>query len=360
MPHFDARFASDVATALTRVRSDTHGAVVTVVEDVAEGGSGPLSNVPFTAKDVIETAGLRSTAASRALEDHVPANDALAVARMRSAGAVLVGKTNCSELALSAWTGNPLFPETDNPLYPGRSPGGSSGGCAAAIAAGLVPISLGTDYGGSIRYPAICCGVVGLRPTAGRVPAGGQLPIPDPDSPRARFSLLGPLGRTVADVTAAFAVLADDARPAAPATLVHTPNSPPAWLREAAEVFSALRNLDTYDDLRPIASDLGAPLQRLIADAPIRADPARRRKLDGRRERLLEAALADLEGDLVLALPVTDAPIPPPAGRAPDPESLWPARAISLLGLPALALGQAQLVGPPGADEVLLATAASL
>src|SRR5439155_13391263 len=103
-----------------------------------------------------------------------------AIKLLRRAGAVLVGKTNCSELALTPWTGNALFAETRHPSRPGRSPGGSSGGCAAAIAAGLVPVSLGTDYGGSIRLPAAACGIVGVRPPARRGPAGSQLPPPPP------------------------------------------------------------------------------------------------------------------------------------------------------------------------------------
>src|SRR4029077_16121386 len=121
--------------------------------------------------------------------------------------AVLVGKTNCSELALSAWTGNPLFGETRHPQLPGRSPGGSSGGCGGASAGGLVTVSLGTDYGGSVRFPAACCGVVGVRPTPGRIESTGQLPEPPCDSPRPRFSLVGLLGRRVEDVADVFTVL---------------------------------------------------------------------------------------------------------------------------------------------------------
>lgn len=380
---------SAVGDAIARIESDTSGAVVTLSPhalDDAErvdgmDGDGALHGVPFTVKDVIATTGLRTTAACQALADHVPASDAPAVARMRVAGAVLVGKTNCSELALSAWTGNPLFPETRNPHRDGCSPGGSSGGCAAAVAAGLVPISLGTDYGGSIRFPAACCGVVGLRPTPGRIPSDGQLPTPDPNSPRGRFSLIGPLARAARDLRAAFEALADEVRPAEPARRaialadaaahpamrhaaqaladlgVGVRQASMPWLRGAADTFSAVRNLDTYDDLRPIAEQLGPALQRLIAAAPTSTDPAARRDLDDKGAKLLEQALVDLHDGAILVLPIADDPIPPAAGRAPDLETLWPARAITLLGLPAVAIGGIQLVGAPDDDEAVLATA---
>jgi amidase len=382
---------ANVADALARIRSDRSGAVVTVSADAlrdaervdqAHEDAGALAGIPFTVKDVIATAGLRTTAASRALADHVPEHDAPAVARLRSAGAVLVGKTNCSELALSAWTGNPLFSETRNPRHAGRSAGGSSGGCAAAVAGGLVPISLGTDYGGSIRFPACCCEVIGLRPTPGRIPSAGQLPTPDHSSPRARFSLIGPLGRTVGDVSAAFEALADDVRrPDAARRAVALIDGPSQaavelvtdlfghmgvevgrerlpWLRAAADTFAALRALDTFADLRSLADALGTPLKELIAAAPRRSQPAERVALERRATQLVDEALGDLSPQTVLVLPVADGPIPPPAGRPVDLERLWPARAISLLGFPAVAIGGVQLVGAPTCDETVLAAAA--
>jgi amidase len=348
----------------------------------ADDNAGALAGVAFTVKDVIATAGLRTTAASCALADHVPEDDAPAVARLRSAGAVLVGKTNCSELALSAWTGNPLFPETRNPRHTDCSTGGSSGGCAAAVAGRLVPISLGTDYGGSIRFPACCCEVIGLRPTPGRIPSAGQLPTPDPTSPRARFSLIGPLGRTVGDVSAAFQALADQVQPPdALRRAVALKDGPSQaavelvaglfgqlgvevgrerlpWLRVAADTFTAMRALDTYADLRPIADALSPPLKELIAAAPRRPQPAQRVALERRAAQLVGRALRELSPQTVLVLPVADGPIPPPAGRPVDLERLWPARAISLLGFPAVAIGGVQLVGAPACDETVLAAAA--
>src|SRR4029079_9310947 len=112
---------------------------------------GPLAGVPFTVKDIIATAGTRTTAGSRALATYVPRRSATAVDRLTRAGAVMVGKSNCPEFAMDVHTRIELFGETLNPVHPGRTPGGSSGGDSAAVAAGMVAFGLGTDYGGSIR-----------------------------------------------------------------------------------------------------------------------------------------------------------------------------------------------------------------
>src|SRR5215212_1389831 len=138
---------------------------------VARGESvGPLHGVPMTVKDTIEVRGVRTTRGSRAEAERVPTGDATAVARLRSAGALILGKTNCAELALEYTAENLVFGRTNNPHDLSRSPGGSSGGCGAAVAARLTAASLGSDLAGSVRIPAHFCGVAGLRPTAGRVP----------------------------------------------------------------------------------------------------------------------------------------------------------------------------------------------
>ena len=131
---------------------------------------GPLDGIPYLAKDNLETAGLRTTYGSQLMADNVPAEDAVSVERMRRAGAVLVGKGNTPEFAHDIRTDNLLFGPTRNPIDLSRTAGGSSGGPAAAVAAGMVPIALGTDLGGSIRLPAAMCGILGHRPTPGRVP----------------------------------------------------------------------------------------------------------------------------------------------------------------------------------------------
>jgi len=128
---------------------------------------GPLHGLPLTIKDTIDTQGLRTTGGSRLCADHVPDRDATVVARLRAAGAIILGKTNTPEMAIPYETDNPVFGRTNNPYNPLMTPGGSSGGEAAAIAACLSPAGLGSDLSGSIRVPAHFCGIVGLKPTAG-------------------------------------------------------------------------------------------------------------------------------------------------------------------------------------------------
>jgi len=131
---------------------------------------GPLHGVPFAVKDLVNTAGVRTTFASVALADNVPGADSPSVARLKAAGAILVGKTTTPEFGHKCFTEAPLFGRTANPWDVSRTPGGSSGGAAVAVAAGLGPIGIGTDGGGSSRIPAACCGVVGFKQTLGLVP----------------------------------------------------------------------------------------------------------------------------------------------------------------------------------------------
>jgi amidase len=172
---------------------------------------GPLHGVPLTVKDTIQVRGVRTTRGSRLEADSVPTEDAAAVARLRAAGAIILGKTNCAELALEYTAENPVYGRTNNPYDLARSPGGSSGGCAAAVAACLTSASLGSDLAGSIRIPAHFCGVAGLKPTAGRVPGHGH--VPPMSGPYALGASLGPLARGVEDLELLFGVLAADDTP---------------------------------------------------------------------------------------------------------------------------------------------------
>lgn len=154
-----------------------------------------LDGVPVTIKDNIQVKGLRATWGSELYRDYVPQRDELAVTRLRSAGAVIVGKTNTPEFALSGFTDNRLFGPTRNPWQTGLTPGGSSGGAVAALAAGIAPIALGTDAGGSIRRPASYAGVVGFRPSTGCIARAYGFPPMAGD-----FQVIGPAARTVDDV----------------------------------------------------------------------------------------------------------------------------------------------------------------
>jgi amidase len=168
---------------------------------------GPLHGVPLTVKDTIDTKGLLTTSGSRLRASHIPDRNATAAARLTAAGAIIFGKTNTPEMAISYETDNPIFGRTNNPHDLDRTPGGSSGGEAAAIAAGLSPAGIGSDLSGSIRVPAHFCGIVGLKPTTGRVPMDGHTP-----SATGLLSLgacIGPMARTVADLNLLFKVIAD-------------------------------------------------------------------------------------------------------------------------------------------------------
>ena len=185
----------------------------------------PLLGLPCTVKDTLDTRALRTTRGSRVFARHVPTADAPAVARLRAAGAIIFGKTNVSELALDYTAENPVFGRTLNPHDPARTPGGSSGGCAAAVAACLTPASLGSDMVGSIRIPAHFCGVAGLKPTAGRVVSTGH--FPPAEGVNSLSATVGPLARTVEDLALLFGALVaagPDSPPRASAVLASGPS----------------------------------------------------------------------------------------------------------------------------------------
>jgi amidase len=198
-----------VETYLARIeRLDPElNAFVTVCGEEASAAAagelpdGPFRGVPFPIKDLQETAGIRTTFSSRAYADYVPDFDVAVVRRLKEAGIVVIGKTNTPEFGITAVTESQLNGLARNPWDTSRTPGGSSGGAAAAVASGMAPAAHGTDGGGSIRIPASCCGVFGLKPARGRVslaPYGGH----------EGFSTSGPIVRTVADAAALLDVMA--------------------------------------------------------------------------------------------------------------------------------------------------------
>ncbi len=252
-------------------------AAARVDEAAGDGADLPLAGVPFTVKDVIAAAGVRMTAGTPFLKDFVPSIDATAVRRLRDAGAILLGKTNCPEFAMFGYTKNSLFGVTRNPVGP-VTVGGSSGGEAAAIAAQCSALGLGTDFGGSVRWPAFCTGILALRPTAGRVPATGQLPAPSLDEPlipneitlQGRVQVIGVLARAVEDLELALHVIAgpDGFDPLAVPV-------PLPWSREgpvrSAAVWEGPASPSVRADVRAVVRDAAAALEGrglAIADEP--------------------------------------------------------------------------------------------
>ncbi len=209
------------------------------------GEDGALLGVPLAIKDLFATRGVRTTAGSRILRDWIPARDAVAVSRLRAAGAILLGKLNLHEFAYGITTGNPYFGVARNPWDPQRIPGGSSGGSAIAVVEGLCAGTLGTDTGGSIRIPAALCGCVGLKPTYGAVPLDGVIPL------GRSLDHAGPITRTVHDAAVMFEVIAGRAlgrRPSPRGLRVGLPTAfffervDPAVARVVRQAVDALRS----------------------------------------------------------------------------------------------------------------------
>ncbi len=209
----DPRVNAYITVTAERARADARRAT----DELAAGRTrGPLHGIPVALKDLYETAGIRTTAGAKIHADYVPAEDCTVARRLRDAGTILLGKLNTHEYAYGVTTNNPHYGATHNPWGLEHIPGGSSGGSGAAIAAGLAAATTGTDTGGSIRIPASLCGVVGLKPTYGRVSKAGVLPL------SFLFDHAGPLTRSVEDAALILNVIAgyDPADPASVRTPV--------------------------------------------------------------------------------------------------------------------------------------------
>ena len=361
------------------------------------GEQHPLDGIPFTVKDVIAVAGLRMTAGSRLCADHVPIETAPAIRRLEEAGAVLVGKTNCPEFGLDTHTDNDLFGATLNPLDETRTPGGSSGGDSAAVAAGLVPFSIGSDYGGSLRWPAQCTGTVGFRPTTGLVSSAGKFPFvregriapPNSASFGARVQTMGPIAGSVADAWQVLALLAGpggaDARVApvvlGDAAAVDVEALPVAWadgdgavelhagaaaaveraaaaleraglrvarerpsaLAECEDVYAAYRAADGLALQRELARGREELLTETMRTWFERVDDASVGELQhiaAQSDRLRAEVLAFMEDWPIMLLPVANGPAFELGAADFDQRFglLTPSRAISLLGLPTCAV----------------------
>jgi len=240
---------------------------------------GPLHGLPVTVKSSIATAGYKCEIGSLLHKDEIPTEDAVVVARLRAAGALILGTTNCPEFLMAYETANLLHGRTNNPWDLERTPGGSSGGESAGIAAGLSAAGLGSDSGGSVRVPAHFTGICSLKPTPGRIPGRGHLP--PCVGPFSTLGAIGPMARTMKDVTLMFRALSgqdpDD------------PASPPVALRELSldELRAGAIGFFEEDGLAPVTPETRAAVQAAAAalrDAGFRVEPFRPRSLEPLRE----------------------------------------------------------------------------
>ncbi len=218
----------------------------------------PLDGIPVTVKDNLHVRAVRATWGSRLFADFIPSHDDIFVERLRAAGAILLGKTNTPEFALAGYTDNLVFGPTRNPWNVELTPGGSSGGAAASVAIGITPLAVGTDAGGSIRMPASYTGLVGLRPSNGRIPRRHGFPPMAHD-----FQVIAPLARTVADAKLLYAVLAGpDSRD--PASLRVPRSAPPAAPSKVRiRVVAGVRDEPVDPEVRARVLDAAAAIARL-------------------------------------------------------------------------------------------------
>ncbi len=237
-------------------------AVVTLVPEMAEtwaaaadeltasgAMTGPLHGLPIAHKDLEPTAGIRTVMGSPLLSDFVPTEDGLIVQRLRRAGAVTIGKTNTPEFGAGSQTFNPVFGATLNPYDPTKTCGGSSGGAAVALATGMIPIADGSDMGGSLRNPASFCNIVGLRPSAGRVPSWPNR------TPWSGLSTSGAMGRSVGDVALQMQAISGPDRRV------------PISLAESGTIFADLADIDVGDVRVAWSPDLGLPVEQSVRSA---------------------------------------------------------------------------------------------
>ncbi len=234
---------------------------------------GPLHGLPMTIKDTFEVAGMTTVAGAPMLKDYRPKAHAPAVQRLVDAGAIIFGKTNVPLFAGDVQTHNAVFGITRNPWDPARTPGGSSGGAAAALAAGLTPLELGSDVAGSIRTPAHFCGVYGHKPSAGLVPTRGHIPGPPGTVGEADLVAAGPMARSAEDLALALRVMAGRVAPEASTWRVELPPR----RRAALSDYRVLAWLD--DPACPVDAEVCAPLEAAVeklraAGAKVSVGPA--------------------------------------------------------------------------------------
>ncbi len=247
--------------------------------DAAKQPRGVLQGLPVTVKSSIATAGYKCEIGSLLNEGDVPREDAEVVTRLRAAGALILGTTNCPEFLMAYESDNLLHGRTRNPWDLWRSPGGSSGGESAAIAAGMSAAGLGSDSGGSVRVPAHFTGICSLKPTPGRIPGRGHLP--PCVGPFAILGAIGPMARTMADVELMFRALAGQDR--------EDPASPPVTLRKPSMEELRAQTIGYFEDdgIAPVTGETRAAVQaaaEALRDAGFRVEPFRPRTLEQLRK----------------------------------------------------------------------------
>jgi Asp-tRNA(Asn)/Glu-tRNA(Gln) amidotransferase A subunit family amidase len=384
-----------VEDALARIEAQRDlRAVITLCGDEAlararRGVRGRLAGVPLLVKDLIDTAGIRTTYASSIHSDHVPERTAPSVAALEAEGAIVVAKANADEFAWGTCGQNTFFGDPVNPTAPDRIAGGSSSGNAVALAAGMVPLALGTDTGGSLRMPAAACGVVGLKPALGAVPVEGVFPLVP------SFDTVGPMARTVADCALAHAVLTGTPVPEPRmrglrvGVLTAVPDLAPA----ASAAPRDDRALAHTERLRALGADVQEAVlptpegdtwavfnaeaaRSHAATFPSRRDeygPTIRAKLDGAvrvTDAEYESGLAALHAwradagrrpgvDLLVSPTLGVEELPPAGVDELDVRLAVSAytRPFSYLGWPAIAIGDLQIAGPDPATVIAAALA---
>jgi len=378
---------------------------------------GPLHGVPFTVKENVDVAGCATTWGMAALAAAVATEDAPAVANLKRAGAILIGRSNMPDLALRWHTDGSAHGATLNPWDPALTPGGSSGGEAVALVTGMSPLGIGNDLGGSLRWPAHCCGVSSLKPTTGRIASATSVPPLDPPLGLQLFNVQGPMARTVADLRLAFGVMArpsardpwyapvqaewpvegrplraavyegasaDDrvqaalrrAAGALAARGYDVVDEAPPDLAPAAEVWAEVMAVEVAGILQDVAPMLGRDALTFITNAAAALPAAGLAGYSAalvRRHALLRAWLPFLEDTPLVLAPISlRASFPAdfdltPEGPAVMLRALTPAVAVNALGLPAVAVtvGRSdsglpvavQVIGPRFREDLCLAAA---
>lgn len=333
--------------------------------------TGPLAGVPLAVKDMFDTAGIRTTYGSSIFQYRIPKRTASSVSALEEAGAILVGKANQHEFAWGITSQNPHWGDVQNPVFPGRVAGGSSGGNAAALAGGMSMIGLGTDTGGSVRVPAACCSVVGFKPKHGLISTAGVFPLAP------SFDTVGPMARTVRDCVLVYSILSGRPIPRPKAVGARVGVLSPTGIED--ELIEMGANVEKVELPTP-TGDLSAVFLAECAIAHSRWYPAKREEYGFDSQQKWDAAVRITCVERALGLRALrryrrdvahsleyDVLVSPTLGMTPPPITFWEpdvrdgmaafTRRYNQLRWPAIAVGNLQFAGPDEAVVLGLALA---